>query len=65
MGGPHIDPRAGFRIQPAAKRSPAREDEAMLAVPVDHGQLKFAVIWRAGDGFPPCAMQAGKAPPPP
>ena len=65
MGRPDIDPRAGGRIQPAAERPPAREDETMLAVRVDYGQLELAIIGRGGDGFPHCAMTAGKALPPP
>jgi hypothetical protein len=65
MGGPDVEAGAGLCIQPAAERAAAREDEAVLAVFVDHGQFKFAVKRRAGDGLPHCSMQAGKAPPSP
>ena len=65
MGRPDVDPGAGFRIQPAAECPPAREDKAMLALTVDHGKLKVAVIRRGGNGFPHSARTLTAVMPPP
>ena len=52
VGRPDVDPGAGLRVHPAAKRAPARKHEAVLAVLIDDGQLEFEVKRRSRYEFP-------------
>jgi len=47
MGWAHVDPLFQFGMYPAAREPAAGEDERVGApVPIDHGELKIALVRR-------------------
>ena len=52
MGGPHVDPLPGFRVDPAGEDAPAREHERVRPVPVDDGKFEIAIEGRVGNRLP-------------
>lgn len=52
MGRVDVEPLARLRLGPAAIDAPARKNQSMRAVAIDHGELKIAVERRAGNGLP-------------
>jgi hypothetical protein len=52
MGRVDVEPRARLRLHPAAIDPPARKNQGVGAVAIDHGEFEIAVERRAGDGLP-------------
>jgi len=52
MGGADDDTFAGFRLDPAPQRPPARENQRVRTVAVDHGEFDFGVKRRGVNGQP-------------
>lgn len=52
VGGPHIDGDAGDCMFPAGSGTPAWEDERVLAIFVDDGQLQQTKEWCGKDRLP-------------
>jgi hypothetical protein len=49
----YVDPFPGLRIEPTAKRAPARKREGVNhTLGIDHGELEFALPWSADDRLP-------------
>ena len=52
MSGTDGDTLAGFRLDPAPQRPPARENQTVRTLAVDHGEFDFFVKRRCSDGLP-------------
>ncbi len=52
MGRTHVKPLLGFHVHPAAGNPPARKNQRVRTIKVDHGELQIAFKWRSRNGFP-------------
>ena len=52
MGRVDIETRARLRLHPAPDNAPARKNQSVRAVAIDHRELEIAIERRAGDGLP-------------